>query len=1394
MEKYGGNRPAKRRSSALHRGVGRAAPPRQKPIRSPFGQLDAPGTSTTDRALGAGTEQRNVEKVGRARRRIQRGSVARQIPVGTPNRSQAVTDVISTQERGAAARRKVRVTQQAEHALHTQKPAPLVRTPPKPKEHHGGGLNPLTIASSALGSNKVLAALGPAAPVALTGRVIKNLGQATIESPGKVAQNTAKGLRDTLVGIPGGIVSGVQDPIGTAKRTVKDYERRYGPLVAGGSENEKKFRERIKNEGAAGELLDATGAAALGEATVGRIAMKGARKGNLKIATEARPRLRTSAGAGGAREQTLAPSLGKAAVQRVRDRRGVRRATREAGHGNTDLVAHEAFNRSEAIPSQRARRRAQKQGVAKRKGRAHLATRAEQHEQTRGLQQDVASVRLPKTVRTGVRRGRVALKDSALKAAIQHGWHTPEAARVGIPARIAHIERERVQAERARAAKGLAPAPHPRLDELHQLRLLEQHPEAFTPELAAAARSTKTRFEGVAAGDPELTSDAARARVVQPQAEVLGVTRGGTPIGEARKAQTVRVRQSARGVARARKVRLRATQRAGRAQGRAEVLAGQATRGTEKQIAAAERAVKIHDRAAANHDRRGDSDLRDSAIKRREAAEHRVAVLKGEISTKPRRTLGRLERERGNLQLAERREGKAINVARAEGQRARQLRAAQKAGVEVLNQEPVGSFEARTHTAAAERGAQPAGFYPSRPAPRERFSVRALGGLRAMAPDHRYRGVLHRQGREDASTTTLADGLNRNIKRKHNYAFVAGTIEHDVAPWSLGAHGRGMALGDLETFVRQNNINPDSLVVHAPGVFRETQLDHARAHEELGGTDSYGDPEAGDGGVHAALDGSTWPVGQVPQAYRRSELFVAYPAAVYKELEHQTQPSGLFGRALEIAKTKQARVMLGLSPAWLQFQVASNGLLSGLAGTGPVDMLRANLEWWRSLKPSMKKAVEPMLGAGPFQDAARQTHVGAASRNELVNAWRAFKASDGFHRPRRGPVVRVTGGRVGKAKSVAERNPLDTLFRIDHAQNNFFRRAVLYSQVKREAYRRLGGRFKAARDAQEPFLQAMAKGPVEMMNKIMEDPAALERAVQKVDDFLGDYTTRTAFERHWLDRNIIFYGFLRFSLKFAFYTMPVKHPIMSSIIGNLGRMQTDEVRRLLGGDELPYALGRFFWTKNGEVKSVDLSRANPALNTATSIKGPLNLVGLLPPATAELFDVAYGVNSYTGKQLKVGTDTKGKGAFDYTMGQRARFFIESMANLAAPYRTGERVTGTGAPEGDDSGLIFGRKYTGYAKGGNIDQSIKRDQARRPGSLTVRLANDLVPFIPRRDYSPEIASEIRDQRAQKAGKSSGPTPVPKARPAKSTGGIDWSKVGGGQLKQDTKGIDWSKVTG
>lgn len=645
-------------------------------------------------------------------------------------------------------------------------------------------------------------------------------------------------------------------------------------------------------------------------------------------------------------------------------------------------------------------------------------------------------------------------------------------------------------------------------------------------------------------------------------------------------------------------------------------------------------------------------------------------------------------------------------------------------GIERGKGESNGDFLRRVKRAAADAGLKRPGYFVSQKRPRAGNADRAIGGTRAIASPKAYTGALFRTGREDTRPEVFEQGIAKNIKRKYNWNRVAQNFDEHAFEW-----GRNTTVNKLLDELDHRGIDPESVALWNPRLYRAERA----AREDDPNTDFSGRGEdPAPQGLGEAVDAAATTIKDLatrPEDFKKAGWSVI-PRAVYDEIHTDTRPSGVIARGWDIAKGKQSRILLGLSPAWLQFQVASNALLSGLAGTGPVDLVKAQV-WWSKLPEAQKAAIEPYIGTGAFHDSIGQTKLGAARTrsakvNDMIDAYRALKTTPFMQQIGRG-------------------NPLDLLFRADAAQNNAFRRGVLYSQVKRDAYKRMGQNTKAMAGLQTRFMHTLNLGPQKIMDELVSDQRSLERHAQHVNDFLGDYSTFTAAERRGFQRAVMFYGFLRYSLRFTFLTMPLKHPVMSSVVAQLGRLQVDEVRKLLGGDELPFALGKLYFTKNGQLKSVDLSRANPAMNAITNFRGPKDVLGFLPPIVGAVIDQAYAKSGFKQKDFRVEGENQGRTSQQgYGVENRVRIFLGQMLALAAPYRTAMNATQPG-PKGDDS-LLFSPRPTQY-KDPQTLYSIAASQANKPKTELGRAVQDLVPFIPRNDDAPELAASIRARNGQ-----------------------------------------------
>jgi hypothetical protein len=555
----------------------------------------------------------------------------------------------------------------------------------------------------------------------------------------------------------------------------------------------------------------------------------------------------------------------------------------------------------------------------------------------------------------------------------------------------------------------------------------------------------------------------------------------------------------------------------------------------------------------------------------------------------------------------------------------------------------------RVESEAARHGLQSPGYFPSEKRAEGVFSTFAVGGRQAVAGPKAYTGALTATGRESTALDVLPRGIARNIKRKYNWNLVADNFDRHAYDWS-----RGKTLEELKDEMERRGIDPKSVAFWNPRKFKDEQQG-AAALEGPDAESTQLSPEAAS--VHGAAQLATNPA-----AFKNSTGWSLIPKAVHDEIMADIRPSGALGRGFDVIKGKTSRVLLA-NPGWLQFQVGSNALLTGLTGTGPVDAVKAQV-WWRKLPEHQKRAIEPYLGVHRWYDD--QTHLGAAANNRIVNAYRAFKETALY-------------------KAAHKANPFDLLFKADNAQNNFFRKAVFYNQAKRETYRRMGQEAGRVVALQERAARILSLPPQDRMEAVVRDADTFERLAEHTNKFLGDYTTYTAKERRLLGRSVMFYGFLRYSVKFTLYTMPIEHPIVSSMLTQIGRLERDEQKKIFGADVPPWEFGNLY-TQSG--RKYALARLSPFFN-AVQYGEPGSLTSSLSPAVQVVLnqvaskDVTFdkpftvkGSGQYVEKGSEIGHPLS---ALLGPFSTRGRIATEELLRLSPYYRLAEKGGIPGVP-------------------------------------------------------------------------------------------------------------------
>lgn len=629
-------------------------------------------------------------------------------------------------------------------------------------------------------------------------------------------------------------------------------------------------------------------------------------------------------------------------------------------------------------------------------------------------------------------------------------------------------------------------------------------------------------------------------------------------------------------------------------------------------------------------------------------------------------------------------------------------------GLERRKGEKKTAFAARVREAADEAdGLAPGAYYPSKTRPEGVFMARTLGNT-GMRRDRRRTGELSKTGRESADPRLLSTAVARNIRRKHNWKFVTDTMERNAYEVTRKADGDGMSMTEAKNAVERefgkDALERGDVVLVNPGVINKAAKSASKKD-----TDIDIESDLGDGRISDAISEATATARRLENAKAETTRgWVAVDRAVYEELTSSSKSGGKYGRMFDIGKGKMSRVILA-HPAWLSFQVASNGLLTGLSGTGPKSIIDAH-RWWRGLTDGEKAAIEPMIGIHPWVD--QQTKLGAASTSNMVNTWRAMKQTPWWQQAHKA-------------------NPLDLIFRADNAQNNFWRRAVFYNKAKKEAYRRMNERTPGMVSAQNRLQHMFDLDPQGQIRAMVKERKTIERLARDTEAFLGDYMTYTAAERRYLSRAVMFYGFLRFSLKFSMYTMPIKHPIMSSIILQIGRMHKDEVDRLFGGEAPPWEYGKVFL---GD-KSFDLARMNPWLNatqyfnfTDRDVNAEI-LASVAPPfAQAALNQMS---------KKNVGMDKNWDMSSDNVTNRAWAFFNDAFIKPSALNRTLERTGIPGVAE-----PLYGKQHT--------DSNLLRPRPKVYKDDNKRKLND---DIVAEEKKKGFAGRLRESLVPMAGKDS-----------------------------------------
>jgi hypothetical protein len=673
---------------------------------------------------------------------------------------------------------------------------------------------------------------------------------------------------------------------------------------------------------------------------------------------------------------------------------------------------------------------------------------------------------------------------------------------------------------------------------------------------------------------------------------------------------------------------------------------------------------------------------------------------------------------------------------------------------------------------------------------------------RAVSPSRQYTGKLWRLGFGATQPEALAHSVAHAIKVRWQYPLVANTMarysHHEVyiagpnrftrdgGPGFVNIEDPGELLSRLGArnpmqakrlleeildaagrdrkrvgFVNPRIVRSNWTEAEARGetVLRDTEADAQRMHDggDLDEDNLMRDEGTGADRVEGDLSRAvrTWdtltPEDIMAGGWRLVDAKDGFiDKGAFQEIVSSMERSGKGMRQWDILKGKQSRLMLGFfNLSWLQFQVAANALATTMSmGPRMIPRLIQEQIWWHNLTPEQRKQFEIETGRARPEVANRQPRLGATAKEmsgpmrRMYGWWNGMKSHPAYD----------FGARL---------NPISFLMGLDSRNNFWWGRKVFFDEAARQRIIRMNDNAHHLTRLHNGLSNIWLLKPNEQLRFVFENRKDIEEVTRRTNQMLGDYARYTNFERKVLGRTVMFYGFLRYSLRFTFFTMPTRHPMMTALLANLSRLNVEEIRQFLGGDEMPWGLGKLYYTRGGKLRSVDLARMNPALNQMTQLftggkLKPTQALGLLPPVVGIPIEWMFGIDYFTGKAFTADGMAPGAavatrpGALDPWVG------LNQVLGLMAPYRAAEKAFGPTTPQTDASILMLHPDEIVY-KDPKIRASMAVEQMKHPKARGLdALAEQQLPLIlavlgkspPSRDK--EIAESIRMREMEKAG--------------------------------------------
>lgn len=409
-------------------------------------------------------------------------------------------------------------------------------------------------------------------------------------------------------------------------------------------------------------------------------------------------------------------------------------------------------------------------------------------------------------------------------------------------------------------------------------------------------------------------------------------------------------------------------------------------------------------------------------------------------------------------------------------------------------------------------------------------------------------------------------------------------------------------------FGEKPQVDPDR-VVFVPSSFKSAvkQMDEGRLSEDLANIKAQME------GGWAALDKVRGKKGTLMER----EVFTEY----MKQISGLDNP---LGRLATQGSRNISRAIL-YNPAWAMSQVPATALTAATVSPRLVKGLRAT-----------KKAQKASPETGDILAAQAGRVPGAAG----------FESAAGRFpmKERVGTLERLTAPRTRKGRAAL--TLLDSPSRFNKWSEGNIRQAAFAANVDKQV-NGVFARMSRLRREQRALWEKMRGKPLdEQLRIIAKDEKALASIRSDTLPLIGDFAALTRYEKIAAPM-AIFYPFMRMSVKFLTYGLPMKHPVKHAVAQHLAQWNADELKKFLGGDPSFFAEWATLLIRTGEgdkgVKGVlPVTRIAPGGSYIPEAIGEAAQEGALPvirafnPLVGGVVSAISGVDPLSGNQVGKG--------------------------------------------------------------------------------------------------------------------------------------------------------------